>query len=113
MQSDVLKMARESGMTILLDGRIGQQAYMSVSGSTDALQRFAHGVRASLMRRPRRRARAARPPGGNPWVTARMRERIAASLYRGANRPPAGRAASQTPRIAVRRRVPAARCPAE
>jgi hypothetical protein len=78
MKSDVLRMARKSGMTILLDGRIGQEAYMSVSGSTDALQRFAHDVRASLLRRPRRRARAACSRSVNPLVTARMRERIAA-----------------------------------
>ena len=33
---------------------------MSVSGSTDALQRFAHAVRASLLRNPRRKARIER-----------------------------------------------------
>lgn len=84
MRHDLLNIARKCGMTILLDGKIGQQAYMSVSGSTDALQRFAHDVRASLLRSPRRRPRAARSPSVNPLVTARMRERIAAFAYRGA-----------------------------
>jgi hypothetical protein len=83
MRHDLLNIARKCGMTILLDGKIGQQAYMSVSGSTDALQRFAHNVRASLLRAPRRRPRAARSPSVNPLVTARMRERIATFAYRG------------------------------
>ncbi|MDR5781215.1 hypothetical protein QCE63_17560 [Caballeronia sp. LZ065] len=83
MQFDVLKMARESGMTIVLDGRIGQEAYMSVSGSTDALQKFACDVRASLLKRPRRKARAACSASGNPLVMARMRARLTPYLYRG------------------------------
>ena len=69
-------------MTVLLDGRIGQQAYTSVSGSTEALQRFAHDVRVSLLRRPAK-GRVARSRNMNPLVTARMRERIAAFVYGG------------------------------
>jgi hypothetical protein len=80
-------------MTILLDAKIGQQAYTSVSGSTDALQRFAHDVRASLLRRPRRRARAACSRNVNSLVTARMRERIAAFVYRGMSATSSARAA--------------------
>ncbi|SAK99542.1 hypothetical protein AWB78_05796 [Caballeronia calidae] len=103
MQTDVLKMARQSGMTILLDGRIGQQAYTSVSGSADALQRFAHDVRASLMKHSRRKVRAARSPCVNPLVTARMRERIAGRpAYRDAG-------ARQPRRLALRRRSSVAR----
>ena len=37
---NVLELARESGLTVLLDGRIGRQEYTSVSGSADALFRF-------------------------------------------------------------------------
>ncbi|KMY85992.1 hypothetical protein BUMB_01921c [Candidatus Paraburkholderia calva] len=42
---DVLKVACDSGMTILLDGRIGQVEYQSVSGTAESLQKFAHAVR--------------------------------------------------------------------
>jgi hypothetical protein len=80
-EHDILQTAREAGMTILLDGRIGQQEYRSVSGSEQALQRFAHAVRVPVQH-VCRRVRAARTPGMNPLVTARMRERIAAVLYR-------------------------------
>ncbi|WP_082862308.1 hypothetical protein [Caballeronia hypogeia] len=109
MQTDVLRMARKSGMTVLLDGRIGQQAYTSVSGSADALQKFAHDVEASLLRtHQRRRARAARSPEVNPLVTARMRERIAAFAYRGAKAPrwmrPARHALSRPASISRRAR---------
>ncbi|MDR5758494.1 hypothetical protein [Caballeronia sp. LZ035] len=106
MQSDVLKMAQESGMTVLLEGRIGNREYTSVSGSAEALQRFVHDVRASLQERPRpqgRRPRAARPPGTISLVTARMRERIAATQYRGA---------LATRRHAFRRRAASIRCSA-
>jgi hypothetical protein len=113
MQSDVLKMAQESGMTILLEGRIGHQEYTSVSGSAEALQRFAHDVRASLQPRERprgRRARAARSPGVNSLVTARMRERIAAAQYRGAMTSRTARAVSPVRRFAAKRRASAVRC---
>ncbi|CAL8480708.1 hypothetical protein [Caballeronia sp. S22] len=107
MKSDMLRMARKSGMTVLLDGKIGQEAYMSVSGSTDALQRFANDVRASLLRHPRRKVRAARTPSVNPLVPARMRERIAAFKYGGVGAPRATHAAH---RPALRRRASTARC---
>jgi hypothetical protein len=38
---DLVDAARAAGLTIVLDGRIGQQDYRSVSGSLPALQRFA------------------------------------------------------------------------
>ncbi|MDR5780660.1 hypothetical protein QCE63_14650 [Caballeronia sp. LZ065] len=91
-------------MTILLEGRIGHQEYTSVSGSAEALQRFAHDVRASLQGRPHRqgrRARAARPLSMNSLVTARMRERIAAGQYSGA---------TARRRCAFRRRAASIRC---
>ena len=56
---NVLELARESGLAVLLDGRIGCQEYKSVSGSMDALLRFAVVVRmASLRERKRCRRRA-------------------------------------------------------
>lgn len=42
---DVLKIAREAGLAVLLEGRIGQQNYSSVSGSQDALLRFVKAIR--------------------------------------------------------------------
>ena len=42
---DLIELARESGMAVLLDGRIGREEYVSVSGSLAALARFADAVR--------------------------------------------------------------------
>ncbi|MFM0340697.1 hypothetical protein [Paraburkholderia fungorum] len=42
---DIVDMARISGMTVILEGRIGREEYQSVSGSISALQRFAEAVR--------------------------------------------------------------------
>jgi len=47
---NVLELARESGLAVLLDGRIGSQEYTSVSGSMDALLRFAAVVRMTSLR---------------------------------------------------------------
>ncbi|HEV3106711.1 MAG TPA: hypothetical protein VGZ01_13585 [Trinickia sp.] len=43
---DLIELARESGMAVLLDARIGREEYVSVSGSLAALARFADAVRA-------------------------------------------------------------------
>jgi hypothetical protein len=51
---DVLELARKSGLAILLDGRIGFQDYTSVSGSMDALLRFAAVVRMASLRERKR-----------------------------------------------------------
>jgi hypothetical protein len=56
---DVLKIAEEAGLSVLLDGRIGRQEYTSVSGSVAALLRFAEAIRADSTpqsRAPERRA---------------------------------------------------------
>lgn len=37
---NTLEMARAAGFVILLDGKIGQEAYHSVTGSLRALERF-------------------------------------------------------------------------
>jgi len=44
---DIIDMARASGMTVILDGKIGREEYRSVCGSLSALQRFAEAVRHS------------------------------------------------------------------
>src|SRR6202161_1684381 len=43
-QMDLIELARESGMAVLLDARIGREEYVSVSGSLAALKRFAEAV---------------------------------------------------------------------
>lgn len=47
---DMEKLARESGMQVVLDGRIGREEYKSVYGSLQALQRFADSVRELVTR---------------------------------------------------------------
>ena len=42
---DILEIAKQSGMLVLLDARIGQQEYHSISCSLCALERFAETVR--------------------------------------------------------------------
>jgi len=41
---DIVKLAREAGMLVLLDARIGTSEYQSVQGSVNALQRFANAL---------------------------------------------------------------------
>ncbi len=53
-KDDLLKVAEDAGMTILLNGRIGQQDYTSVSGTTQALQKFADAMRETSSSRGRR-----------------------------------------------------------
>ncbi|HLX00749.1 MAG TPA: hypothetical protein VKS80_01385 [Trinickia sp.] len=42
---NIIELAKESGMAVLLDGKIGREEYVSVSGSLAALTRFAEAVR--------------------------------------------------------------------
>jgi methyl coenzyme M reductase gamma subunit len=42
---DIEKIANDSGMQVVLDGRIGREEYKSVYGSLQALQRFANRIR--------------------------------------------------------------------
>jgi hypothetical protein len=51
---DMLKIARESGLAIVLDAKIGSEEYTSVSGSTSALLRFGEAVRSASLRVHRR-----------------------------------------------------------
>jgi hypothetical protein len=41
---NVIELARESGMAVILDARIGREEYQSVCGSLAALQRFADAL---------------------------------------------------------------------
>ena len=54
---NIVDMARASGLTVILDGRIGREEYQSVCGSMSALQRFAealcqHAVKQNAQRVP-------------------------------------------------------------
>jgi len=44
---DILESAKNSGMQVILNGRIGREEYQSVCGSVQALQRFAEALSAS------------------------------------------------------------------
>ncbi|MEX3958328.1 hypothetical protein B0G57_11670 [Trinickia symbiotica] len=41
---DILDLARKSGMTVVLEAKIGRQEYQSVHGSLEALEAFAELV---------------------------------------------------------------------
>jgi hypothetical protein len=45
---DILNLAKDAGMQVILDGRIGGEEYRSEYGSVHALQRFADALRASV-----------------------------------------------------------------
>jgi predicted kinase len=45
---DILDLARKSGMTVVLDAKIGRQEYRKVYGSVAALARFAELLAASM-----------------------------------------------------------------
>jgi hypothetical protein len=45
---NIIELAKESGMAVLLDGKIGREEYVSVSGSLAALTRFAEAVRTTV-----------------------------------------------------------------
>lgn len=47
VEMDILDIARQAGMTVVLEARIGRQEYHSVHGSIAALESFAERVRAS------------------------------------------------------------------
>jgi predicted kinase len=49
---DILELARKSGMTVVLDAKIGRQEYRTVHGSVAALERFAEILTASMHDEP-------------------------------------------------------------
>lgn len=48
---DIIDMARQSGMAVMLDARIGREEYHSVCGSLSALQKFADAIRRTASNR--------------------------------------------------------------
>lgn len=53
---NLLQIARESGMAVILDGRIGREEYQSVCGSLAALERFANAIRIATASENRQRS---------------------------------------------------------
>ncbi|QXE07459.1 hypothetical protein BJG93_36975 (plasmid) [Paraburkholderia sprentiae WSM5005] len=45
---NILELAGNAGMLVILDGRIGRTEYRSVHGTLDAFQRFVHAFEAAL-----------------------------------------------------------------
>jgi hypothetical protein len=56
---NIIELATKAGMAVLLDGKIGQEEYVSVSGSLAALARFAEAVRTATT--PAQKAQATQP----------------------------------------------------
>jgi len=56
-------MARQSGMAVILDARIGREEYHSVCGSLSALQKFADAVRHTTVNPKTGGDRQERPAG--------------------------------------------------
>lgn len=71
---DMLKIARESGLAIVLDGKIGREEYTSVTGSMSALLRFGEAVRLASLSEYRC-FRRSRPLGEQLMMTREMRKR--------------------------------------
>jgi hypothetical protein len=55
---NLMEMATEAGLQILLDARIGSLTYHSVSGPLPALQRFADAVKAATLAESRKRRKS-------------------------------------------------------
>ena len=62
---DILKLAQDAGMQVVLDGRIGREEYRSVYGTIQALQRFADALRASV-------ADETDPPGAGAEISEKL-----------------------------------------
>jgi len=45
---NILELAADAGMLIVLDGRIGRTEYRSVHGTLDAFQHFVHALESAL-----------------------------------------------------------------
>ncbi|NPT57170.1 hypothetical protein [Paraburkholderia elongata] len=45
---NILELAADAGMLVVLDGRIGRTEYRSVHGTLDAFQRFVHALESAL-----------------------------------------------------------------
>ena len=60
---DIIELARQAGLQVLLDARIGSQTYHSVCGSLPALQRFAEAIEAAMREQSPRAPEAGRRHG--------------------------------------------------
>ncbi|MDB5785575.1 MAG: hypothetical protein JWQ50_5490 [Caballeronia mineralivorans] len=49
---NIIQLARDAGMLVVLDGRIGCTEYRSVHGTLDAFQRFVHALELVLAQGP-------------------------------------------------------------
>ncbi|MFP3562983.1 hypothetical protein [Paraburkholderia sp. SIMBA_030] len=49
---NILELAADAGMLVVLDGRIGRTEYRSVHGTLDAFQRFVHALESALANSP-------------------------------------------------------------
>lgn len=45
---NILKLAADAGMLVVLDGRIGRTEYRSVHGTLDAFQRFVQALESAM-----------------------------------------------------------------
>lgn len=80
---DIIELAREAGLQVLLDARIGSLTYHSVCGSLTALQRFADAVEADTRERaPRPRDPPVRQHARSPRHAPATRLRKRASSCR-------------------------------
>ncbi|SAL75156.1 hypothetical protein AWB66_05142 [Caballeronia telluris] len=95
MNPDILQIARDSGMLVLLEGRIGHEEYTSVSGSVSALSRFARSIMHTPMAGTRTN-RLVRGSLNHTLVVARMRERM--YRMRSAQRPSKSACSLHSPR---------------
>jgi hypothetical protein len=91
---DIIELAREAGLQVLLDARIGSVTYHSISGSLTALQRFADAIEAATHEHPPRLleacGRRARLPHRIPAKVIGRRPRPARPHWNAAS--PRGRA---------------------
>lgn len=88
---NIVELARQAGLQLLLDGRIGTETYQSISGSLCALQRFADAVsaatrEASLAPSPEKRNTSQPVRRGTPARARRARRRLTLRCRHGAAR---------------------------
>ncbi|AXF06081.1 hypothetical protein [Paraburkholderia hospita] len=73
---DIIKIARESGFVVLMEGRIGQDQYTSVCGTEEALKSFAEAMQLASSTKAVRSIRfrpALHTPGPGRWASSCQR----------------------------------------
>ncbi|MFX1687626.1 hypothetical protein [Paraburkholderia sp. A2RI-6] len=106
---DIIDRARASGLTVILDGRIGREEYQSVCGSISALQRFAESLRQCAVHEPDGAAQRSTAAGASGHESGHESGRGSRLLVRRIDKPAGIVGAMATPaprvsRIACRRR---------